>query len=135
MSERERPKLEWTDLKTFVDEPTGLAIRLQQGVGTGRPQYSAELGRVRDGKFLRFQRVQYDTDDAGTVSVQDICDFSVLQRLGEEVKAFVRDTQQQRENEFKQRRQERDGRGGGKKGRRVGTHGRFDRDERGDGWN
>lgn len=135
MSERERPKLEWSDLKTFVDESTELAVRIQQGLGTGRPQYSVELGRMRENKFLKFLRMQYDTDDAGNVTVEPFSReaYDRLMTLAEE---HVKAVQQTREAEFQAKRQEREERGGNDRGggrgkRRVGTHGRYDGDNRG----
>lgn len=130
MSDRERGKLEWAELKVIEDTHTGMAVRLQVGQGVGRPQYSFEFGRMREGKFLRFQRMQYDAVN-GQVTVDHGVDFDVLRLLIEQATELVRQTQQAREEEFQSRRQSNKGDGGGgnkgsKSKRRIGTHGRYE---------
>lgn len=140
-----RPPLKWSDVKTFVDE-TGqseVAVRLSRGDGQGRPQFSLEFGKMRNGQFLRHQRVQYSTEN-GMVNVQPF-EVDVLGRLIQQALDVARDLLQTREDEFqvkqaarvnseRQREPRRDDRRGGvgrdESGRRRrGTHGRYDRDE------
>jgi hypothetical protein len=93
----DRPKLEWVPLKIFVDMQSDFAMRLQYAEGVGRPQYSVELGKMRGDMFMRYQRIQYNTD-RGTVNVREFYDLDAIGRLMDEVKVFVQQEQQRRED-------------------------------------
>lgn len=93
---QDRPKLEWVPLKIFVDLQSDYAMRLQYAEGVGKPQYSVEIGKMRGDMFMRYQRIQYNTD-RGLVSVKDFYDLDAIGRLMNEVKLFVQAEQQRRE--------------------------------------
>jgi hypothetical protein len=140
-----RPPLQWSEVKVFVDETgqSDVAVRLARGDGQGRPQFSLEIGKCRDGKFLRHQRVQYTTDN-GVVTVRAF-DVETLARLVAGAEAMAQEVLQTREDEFQVRQASRmrpeprparsdhmrEGLGRDEKGRRRrGTHGRYDGDDR-----
>lgn len=122
----DRPALQWAELKVFAEEGSDLAVCVQRGEGSGRPQYSIGFGRLRDGKFLKFVRVGYKVEESGLVALDDL-DIEAYIPLALRAKAFIRDEQQKREDEFQARRREqpqRDrGNNRGKKGRRDEEYG------------
>lgn len=106
-----RPTLNWEETKTFKDEDSGIALVLSRSDGF-RPRYSTKIVRVparhptprpsnHIGIFVRAEN--------GKVKVQDI--GPILAKLCKEMKEFVEEEAQKREDDIiegKIEREERD---------------------------
>ena len=97
----ERPRTIWKDLATITSPKTDLAIRVQTNE-SGRPQYSYEVGKMREGKFLRFIRMDMITE-MGKVSVVPL-DLDAFAQLWADASAAAVVDGQRREDEFSARR-------------------------------
>src|SRR5574343_910483 len=76
-----RPPLVWKDLITITDphKLTEWAVRVQTNE-SGRPRYSAQLGKLRDGKFLQFIAFEVQSFD-GLITVEPIDLMALLPLL------------------------------------------------------
>lgn len=90
----DRPKSNWQDLVTITQEGSDLAVRVQFS-DLARPQYSFEIGRMREGKFLRFMRAFLQNDN-GKVTVQPL-DTELLKVLVAEAERRIAEDAEQRE--------------------------------------
>lgn len=125
-----RPPIVYKDLGVFTGEDDW-AVRVQTNDG-GRPRYSYEFGKMRDGKFLRFVAAGVETFD-GSVNVPEL-DMVALATVMPKCYAAVREDAQRREDEFQARRGSRPGGGGGGyQDRRGGRDDRGGGDDRGRG--
>lgn len=97
-----RPPIVYKDLTTVSDPNTGLAIRVNTNDGSGRPRYSYEFGKLRDGKFLRYIAADVLTfEGRAEVHVLDLFEYDEL--LVKAKEAMTVDAQQ-REDKFQQGR-------------------------------
>lgn len=129
----ERPKITWSDLRTFTQEGSELAVRVQVSDGN-RPMYSMQVGRVREGRFLPFLRPDISTQ-GGQVYLRPT-DANVIAQLLMDAEALVVEKTQEHENLYQARRQARDAQNFGGPGRGDRNESRFgskpprDRDRR-----
>jgi hypothetical protein len=73
-----RPKVDWTPLRDFTDEETGITVRLQK-LPLGRPLFSFCVdGRKKDGGGTRWMHVKL-TSENGQVNLKSVAD--ALSRL------------------------------------------------------
>ena len=138
-----RPPLVWKDLITVTDphKLTEWAVRVQTNE-SGRPRYSAQLGKLRDSKFLQFIAFDVQAFD-GLVTVAPI-DLMALLPLLVIAQEEVRKDAQRREDKFRGQRGQRhdvaprstgrpaprmDGRDGGRPDRRSKGRNRRDNDQ------
>ena len=95
----------WSDLQLFTADDTDFAVKVQVS-DSPRPQYSMEIGRMRDGKFLRFLRPTYTTEN-GQVHLHPL-DAAALGRLFVRAEALIEMRMQAREDEWQEQRQARE---------------------------
>lgn len=91
----DRSKSNWEDLVTVTQQGSDLAVRVQF-LDFTRPQYSFEIGRMRDGKFVRFMRALLSTN-GGRVSIQHL-DGEVLKVLVAEAERLIEADAEKRES-------------------------------------
>ena len=125
----ERPKLTWSDFKTFTAEDTDFAVKVQVS-DSPRPIYSLEIGRMRDGKFQRFLRPDISTENGQVV----LRPFNILAlgRLMAQAEVLIYEKAQEREDAWqaqRRSREERSSAGNSKAPRSTGKTQR-DRDKR-----
>lgn len=96
-----RPAPSYKDIGTFTTPDSDWAVRVQTRE-TGRPVYSYEFGKMREGKFLRYIAAGVMTFD-GTVSVPEL-DLGELMKIMPACYAAVREDAQRRENEYQSQR-------------------------------
>lgn len=101
----DRPPMTWSDLQLFTADDTDFAVKVQVS-DSPRPQYSMEIGRMRDGKFLRFLRPIYTTEN-GQVHLRPL-DAVALGRLFVRAEALIETRMQARENEWQEQRRSRE---------------------------
>lgn len=101
----DRPKLTWSDFKLFTAETTDFAVKVQVS-DSPRPQYSVEIGRVREGKFLRFLRPSITVEN-GQVHLHPF-DIPALGRLMAQAEALIYEKTQGREDDWQAQRRARD---------------------------
>lgn len=89
----------------FTADDTDLAVKVQVS-DSPRPQYSVEIGRMYNGKFLRFLRPNYSTLN-GVISVR-LLDAAALGRLFVRAEALICLKIQVREDEWQEKRRARE---------------------------
>lgn len=104
-----RPPVVWKDLATITGDGTDWAVRVQTNDG-GRPRYSYEFGKMRDGKFLRFVSANLQTFN-GVVTFTAL-DLTALAPLVLRAEAEMVKDAERREAEFQARRPPRNDGGG-----------------------
>ena len=85
----------WSDLQLLTADDTDFAVKVQVS-DSPRPQYSMEVGRMRDGKFLRFLRPEYRVTE-GQVELR-LFDAVALGRLFVRAQDLIRGKMQTRED-------------------------------------
>ena len=120
-----RPPIVWKDLTTVTQDGTDWAVRVQTNE-SGRPRYSYEFGKLRDGKFLRFVSADVQTFD-GSVSMTPL-DITPLTTLLAKAEDAMYQDAQRREDAFQAQRGSRPG-GGGFRGNDRGGDRSNDRTE------
>ena len=105
LPQSDRPKLTWCDFKLFTAEDTDFAVKVLVS-DSPRPQYSLEIGRMREGKFLRFLRPNFSTSN-GQVSLRPF-DVPALGRLLAQAEACLYEKAQERENAWQNQRRAHD---------------------------
>lgn len=104
-----RPPPSYKDLGVYTSIDSDWAVRVQTRE-TGRPVYSYEFGKMRDGKFLRYVAAGVTTFD-GTVNVPEL-DWQEIGKILPACYTAVREDAQRRENEFQAQRGPRNDGGG-----------------------
>ena len=125
-----RPPTAYVDLGVFTGRD-GWAVRVQT-TQNGRPRYSYEVGKVRDGKFLRFVPAGVEIYD-GEVFVPEL-DLAALQEALHVCYAKIKDDAKRREDLFRAGRGPRPAGGSRPSGGRSDRHSydeREGREERG----
>ncbi len=101
----DRPRMTWSDLQLLTADDTDFAVKVQVS-DSPRPQYSMEVGRMRDGKFLRFLRPEYRVTE-GQVELR-LFDAVALGRLFVRAQDLIRGKMQTREDEWQEQRKARE---------------------------
>ena len=123
-----RPPIVWKDLTTVTEDGTDWAIRVQTNE-SGRPRYSYEFGKLREGKFLRFVSADIQTFD-GAVNLQPLDTRPIVSLVAKAEAAMFEDAQR-REDSFQAQRGARPPGGGFRTNDRGGD--RFEERGRGRG--
>lgn len=97
-------KKSWTDLETFTEPGSELAVRVQAS-DDERPVLSFQTGRVREGRFMPHHRNRYNTE-GGVVTLERM-DTAVLAKLVGRAQDLIERKLQEREDEFQARRRDR----------------------------
>jgi hypothetical protein len=105
-----RPPPSYKDLGTVQSPDSDWAVRVQTRE-TGRPVYSYEFGKMREGKFLRYVAAGVTTFD-GIVTVPEL-DWQEIGKCMPACYAVIREDAQRRESEYQSQRPSRRDDGGG----------------------
>ena len=122
----DRPKSNWQDLITVTQQGTELAVRVQLSDGP-RPQYSYQLGRMREGKFLPFMRAFLHSEQ-GRFSLVPL-DLEVMKTIVAEAERFICEDAEKRELERRGPPASEQRRSAGGDERRTSRPGRRPRDD------
>lgn len=103
----QKPRVEWTIVKAFVDEASGLVVQVSK-LALGRPRYNISIGARRadqEGIVSRFIQPALTVENAKATARFD---GMALARIFDEATLFVQDEVQKNEDAWIARKMERE---------------------------